>query len=109
MNCWTPVKGEVEIAKMYVKWIVYFILSISFIKKGNYELLKASTKTSPVKTKQDEDDSAYLVTYQGSVIDIQNLLLKVEKSEQDRLMAERKIDEMEFIVGMSLLGLSCRF
>ncbi len=68
------------------------------LAKGNYELLKANAKTSPVKSKQDEESTTGLITYQGSVVDIQNLLQKVEKSEQDRLVAVRKIEEMEFIV-----------
>ena len=69
---------------------------------GNYELLKgnaSNTKMSPSKSKQDEESTTGLITYQGGVIDIHNLLQKVEKSDQDRLAAERKIEEMELITG----------
>ena len=44
-------------------------------------------------------DGVTMVKYGGSVIDIANLLKQVQKADQERSMAEKKIDSLQKQIG----------
>ena len=51
------------------------------------------------KEKAEPIASEGLVTYQGAVLDVANLLQRVEKGDQDRQTSEKRIQELEQLVG----------
>ena len=61
--------------------------------------------TSNIVVKQEKKEpvaSEGLVTYQGAVLDVANLLQRVEKGDHDRQTSEKRIQELEKLVGKLL-------
>ena len=57
---------------------------------------------SSIVVKQEKKEpvaSEGLVTYQGAVLDVANLLQRVEKGDHDRQTSEKRIQELEKLVG----------
>ena len=56
------------------------------------------SKKSP---KGGDVDPATMVKYGGTVIDVSNLLKQVQKADQERSAAQKKIEELEKDIGKS--------
>ena len=73
---------------------------------GNQTLLSEtlSSASSMVKKEKIKSEpvgvSDGLVTYQGAVLDVANLLQRVEKGDHDRITSEKKIQDLEQLAGM---------